>query len=185
MARALEAVVAVVDLIGAAAFAYITLSLARIARSAGGRLEAPLAFSLLVLAQVFAAIAALASARVAYTAYVATASFSAAGFLILVTVRGRLVALVPAAIVPLATDIVAALSAAWASMSFSGLARLLVAGLGLSFIVRLAGLLLLPSVTGVLVLALGEILRSMGAAVLAVVYAMPAGGKGVGEAEEE
>lgn len=180
-----EVVVAFADVVGAAAFAYIAYRLASVSGRLGGRLEGPIAFSLLTAAQLFALAAVLAGHRVTYSAYVATASFSAAGFAILALAsRGTAWALVPAA-VPVLADLAASACAVWASGRFAGPARLLVAALGFSFVVRAAGLVMLPGPAGVSALALGEVLRSMAAAALAVTYATPPRGGSVGEAEEE
>ncbi len=176
MSSTVEIVVSALDLLGAAGFAYIALRLASLTLRIGGEPKASWAFSLLAAAQILASLAAISGGRLSYTAYVATASFSAAGFAMLTACRERQYALIPLALaLPLGFDLLAAATAIVASMGFRGPARTLVAGIGVTFLVRTVGLVLLPGPTGEVLLAIGESLRSMGAAMLAVLYAAPQG----------
>ncbi len=177
MATVLEVSVAVVDLVGALAFAYIAFVLARIARSIGGSIDTANGFIVLALAQVSATIAILSSGRIAYTFYVATSIFSAAGFTIIFTSRKKLYTITLPALLPILSDAIATVAALIASYRFRGVAKILVASLSIGFILRLASLFLLPSSSGVLLLVLGEYSRSIVATALAVFYALPQGGR--------
>ncbi|GEM_PF-6313971 len=177
MATVLEASVAVVDVIGAIAFVYIASTLAKIARSVGGSIDTANGFLVLALAQVFATVAILSGGRLAYTSYIATSVFSAAGFTIIFTSRKKLYTLTLPALLPILSDTVAAATALVASYKFRGVAKILVASLSIGFILRLVSLFLLPASTGILLLVLGEYSRSLAATVLAVYYALPQGGR--------
>ncbi len=178
MPGAVEVSVALVDLLGAAAFAYIAFRLAGLTKSFEADPRGPAAFTLLALAQVLASVAALGGGRASYTAYVATASFTLAGFLVLLPGSRRQYSAVPfTLLLPLGFDLAAAAAALAASLGFRGPARIMVSLIGASFLVRTMGLTVMPSPLGEMLLIVGEIMRGLVATMLAVLYAALPGGR--------
>ncbi len=178
MPDALSYALALVNLAGAAGFAYITYRLYRAASALQGRMDAPLAFAMLLAAQLAGALAHLAPEREAFAAYTATGSLTAAALASLMAAGSRgypIVALqVPPALLAFATDAMAVLVAAAGVFRFRGEARLLSAILALAFALRALSIPLLPSPPGLWALAIGEALRALAAAALALRYAAPA-----------
>jgi len=168
-----QVVLVAASLVGVASFSYIALLLARLARLGATGWDYVLGFALLALSHAWAAVMALSSGRLAYTAYTATSSSALAGFLLLAQPRTRLASLVLVAL-PIVFDASASASALYAATRFRGPARLLVAVLSAGFALRAAGVAMLPSSTGALVLAAAELLRALAASLLALLYALTA-----------
>ena len=190
MPNELSYALATINLLGALGFGYIAYKLYILSASVGSRLDPPIAFTLLLASQLAGAVAQLAPERLAFASYVATGTFTAGALATLLASRGRaytVIALpsVPPAFIAAASDAIAALASLMGILGFRGEARLLSSVLAIAFLMRLASIPLLPSPLGVALLAGGEGLRALGAAALALRYALPAAVvRSVGEKEE-
>lgn len=179
MPSELSYALATINLLGALGFGYIAYRFYILSTRAGSRLDPPVAFTLLLASQLAGAIAQLAPERLSFASYVATGTFTAGALASLLAQRSRgyaaiTVPYIPPALLAAASDAIAALVSALGAMKFRGEARLLSAVLALAFTLRLASIPLLPSPLGVALLTGGEGLRALGAAALAIRYAIPA-----------
>ncbi len=164
------------SILGLASFTYISVLLARLTvlLGRGGRWEYPIGFAFLGLSHAWALVAVQdVEPRLALAAYTATSSFALAGFALLLLPRGggRVYA-VPPVVVPLSFDLAAAIAGAAAAVArFSGCARYFLLAVSLTYALRGAGALLLPSDPGVTIVAAAELARALAAASLATTYA--------------
>ena len=172
LALAYQAVLLATAVVGLAAFAYIAALLARLARLGATRPEYVAGFLLLAMSHAWIPLMLLSDPRLAYTAYTATASFAAAGFLLL-ALPGKRQGLYAVALVaiPAGFDLAAAAAAAYASKEFQGPARWLVGIIGAAFALRAVGVLTTTQPVGVTLLVIAELLRATTAAFLAAHYA--------------
>ncbi len=163
------------SILGLASFTYISVLLARLTAllGRGGRWEYPIGFAFLGLSHAWALVAVQdVEPRLALAAYTATSSFALAGFALLLPRGGGRVYAVPPVVVPLSFDLAAAIAGAAAAVArFSGYARYLVLAVSLTYALRGAGALLLPSDPGVTIVAAAELARALAAASLATTYA--------------
>ena len=172
LALAYQVALLATGLVGLAAFTYIALLLARLARLGATRTEYVAGFLLLALSHAWAPLMLLGEPRLAYTAYTATASFAAAGFLLLALPheKSKLYSLLLVAI-PAGFDLLAATSAITASTRFSGEAKILVALIGAAFALRAIGVIATTQPPGTAILLAAELLRATTASLLAASYA--------------
>ena len=190
MAGALEALLLLVNTAAAATLVYIAVRLARLALLLSSPLDAPIAFLALAAGHAAAGLAPLAPERQAFTLYVASSAFTAAGLLSLELSRRRrpqtAAAAVPIAVIPAASDIAAIAAGAWGAGYFRGPARLASTLYALGHAARLASLPLIPSQASALLLASGEALRAAAATTLSLAYTpRPATGHERDAQEEE
>ncbi len=169
-----------VVLAGAAAFLILSYRLARIAGLASSsRLAlAATGFGILGVAQLLSAASYYsADTRNAYMFYVGSASFSMAGYVMILMAsasrRAVLYAVSPALLLPSSIDVVASLLACILAYMTGGVARLGFTVLALSHVMRaiplLEGGLHLGPALSFLVL-LGEVVRAVSASALALFY---------------
>lgn len=177
---ALQLLLALVDVVGAASFAYIAALLYRVARLLGsGGVEAPLGFLLLSASEALGAAAALAGDPViGLTAYTGTASTALAGIMLIASSspRGRAAALWPLLFaIPASLDAASVAAAAWAAARSRGPARVFLLVLAAGHLLRsLAVAAAAYTAAWRLILASGEALRAASAALLAGYYAASA-----------
>jgi hypothetical protein len=169
------------NVLGLASFTYISLLLTRLTMllGRGGRWEYPAGFAFLGLSHAWTIIAVQdVDPRLALAAYTATSSFALAGFTLLLLPRGHgggKAYAVPPVLVPLLFDLMAALTGIMAATTrFDGYARHLVLIVSLTYMLRGAGTLLLPSNPGVIIIMAAELARAVAAASLATAYAVAA-----------
>ena len=172
LALVYQAVLLATGLVGLGAFTYIALLLARLAKLGATMPEYVAGFLLLALSHAWAPLMLLSEPRLAYTAYTATASFAAAGFLLLALPRERrqLYSLL-LIVLPAGFDILAAVSAITASTRFGGEAKTLVGLIGAAFALRAIGVLATTQPPGAAILVTAELLRATTASLLAASYA--------------
>ncbi len=172
LALAYQAVLLATGILGLAAFTYIAFLLARLARLGATRPEYVAGFLLLAMSHAWTPLMLLGDQRLAYTAYTATASFAAAGFLLL-ALPGKRHGLYTVALIalPVGFDLAAAAAAAYASKEFQGPARWLVGIIGAAFALRAVGALTTTQPVGATLLVIAELLRAVTASLLAASYA--------------
>ncbi len=172
LALAYQAVLLATSVVGLAAFAYIAVLLAKLARLGATRPEYVAGFLLLAMSHAWTPLMLLSDPRLAYTAYTATASFAAAGFLLL-ALPGKRHGLYTVTLVaiPAGFDLAAAATAAYASKEFQGPARWLVGIIGAAFALRAVGVLTTTKPVGATLLLVAELLRATTASLLAAHYA--------------
>ena len=171
---AAAAVLIATGVTGLASYLYLAIHLSRLMRLARGEGAGEPVAGLVLLALSHAATLLLAlqpPPRITVAAYTASASFAAAGLLLLATPKTGMVPALAPVLVPAAYDALAALAAVMAAKRFHGAARLFTSLIALGYAARLLGILL-PEAQP-LILA-GEVVRSTSAAGLAAYYAAPA-----------
>ena len=169
----LEAVIFAIELVSSISLGILSVKLLRLQKLLGGSLDAPAGFALLALSQLSGALSIVGQGRLSYTLYVATSALAAAGFASLQTrprrpPRGTLVA--APIVLPFLADTAAFLVAGAAARRFRGPARVLVALSAISYALRAAGLLLVPSQIGIVAFITGEASRAITLTALSLLY---------------
>lgn len=170
--------------LSSAALAYTGLLLLRIEKLLKSDNPAPLGLLLMSASEASAAGLVVASGEAAYLLYLFSSASFAMGGAILAwgrRRRGPRLAIALPLLYAGAGDLVASAIGIYSGLAARGPARTLLLLAGVSFAVRLAGLLLLPSWQGTVLLAAGESSRAVALTGLALVYAPIGGGAGGGQ----
>ncbi len=169
----LDAILSALGILSSIALGVLSIRLYRLHRLLGAPLDPPIGFALLALAQASGGLSIILGGRASFTLYVATGALSAAGLVALQAPRpknSRLSILIVPILIPLSTDIAAGLVSAGVTLRFRGPAKLLIALVSLSFFLRAAGILYLPSQLGLVLFAVGETLRAVVLTSLSFMY---------------
>ncbi len=181
MAGALEALLLLVNLAAAATLAYIALQITRLARILDSPRDPAAAFTALSIGHLAAGLAPLAPDREAFTLYIASAAFTAAGLIILELVKtgkSAVMASLPLAFLPATADAAALAASLGGALAFRGAARIASTLYAIGHTTRLASLLLIPAPESAILLVAGETLRAAAAISLSIAYTpRPARGK--------
>lgn len=166
--------IAVIEVVGALAFAYMAVLVARLYSrlKTSELLVFTLSLSLLSVSQVLAAFSVLArDPRIAAVLYTSTSSLASAAFMLMaIKLEGKLYEVAPITI--LLADFAAGTLALLASKRFRGEAKLLTVIIGFSYYGRALSTITPPASVAEIVLLASEFARALAATVLSVYYAL-------------